>query len=196
MTDLPPFLPVPLVLEGSRVRLEPLTEEHAVGLMAIGVPESTTRFTSRPPFQDLQTTRWWIEDAQPNAIPFAVIDRATGQVAGSTRYFDIRPADRGLEIGYTWYGEQFQRTAVNTECKFLLLHHAFEGLGALRVQLKTDARNLRSQAAIARIGGVLEGTLRAHMIMPDGHIRDTVIYSIIRAEWPEVERRLLDRLSQ
>lgn len=164
--------------------------------MAIGVPESTWQFTGRPPFHDLHTARWWIEDAQPNAVPFAVIDRASGAVAGSTRYFDIRPADRGLEIGYTWYGEAYQRTTINTECKFLLLHHAFEGLGALRVQLRTDARNLRSQAAIARIGGVREGVLRSHMVMPDGYLRDTVVFSIIRSEWPEVERRLLEKLSQ
>lgn len=196
MTDLPPFTPGPIVLEGSHARLEPLTDAHAAGLMAIGVPESTTQFTSRPPLHDLQTARWWIEDAQPGAVPFAVIDRASGAVAGSTRYFDIHPADRGLEIGYTWYGEQFQRTAINTECKFLLLHHAFEGLGARRVQLMTDARNFRSQTAIARIGGVREGVLRSHMVMPDGHLRDTVVFSIIRSEWPEVERRLLDRLSK
>ena len=164
--------------------------------MAIGVPESTWQFTGRPPFHDLHTARWWIEDAQPNAVPFAVIDRASGAVAGSTRYFDIRPADRGLEIGYTWYGEAYQRTTINTECKFLLLHHAFEGLGALRVQLRTDSRNLRSQAAIVRIGGVREGVLRSHMVMPDGYLRDTVVFSIIRSEWPEVEKRLLERLSQ
>jgi len=194
--ELPPFVPLPIVLEGSRARLEPLTEAHAAGLMAIGVPESTTQFTSRPPFHDLQTAQWWIEDAQPNAVPFAVIDRASGAVAGSTRYFDIRPADRGLEIGYTWYGEAYQRTAINTECKFLLLHHAFEGLGELRVQFRTDARNLRSQAAIARIGGVREGVLRSHMVMPDGYLRDTIVFSIVRSEWPEVEQRLLEKLSQ
>lgn len=194
--DLPPFTPGPIVLEGPRVRLEPLTEAHAEGLMAIGEPDSTWRFTSRPPFRDVQTARWWIEDAHPHAVPFAVVHKASGRVAGSTRYFDIRPADRGLEIGYTWYGEEFQRTPVNTECKFLLLHHAFEGLGTLRVQLRTDLRNTRSQNAIERIGGVREGVLRSHIVMPDGYLRDTVVFSIIRPEWPAVERRLLDMLSR
>jgi RimJ/RimL family protein N-acetyltransferase len=103
---------------------------------------------------------------------------------------NIMPNDRGLEIGGTWYGPDFQRTAVNTECKYLLLRHAFEELGCIRVQLKTDSRNERSQKAIERIGAVKEGVLRNHMILPNKHIRHSVFYSIIDAEWPGVKRRL------
>jgi len=131
-----------------------------------------------------------------SAVPFAIVAIGNGrdQAVGSTRYFDIRPEHRGLEIGWTWLGLRWQRTAANTECKFLLLRHAFEELGALRVQLKTDARNLKSQRAIERIGGVREGVLRAHMVLPDGFVRDTVMYSITAGEWPETKRRLEARL--
>ncbi len=111
-------------------------------------------------------------------------------MAGATRYLNIVPKDRGLEIGGTWYGPEFQRTAVNTECKYLLLRHAFESLGCIRVQLKTDLRNERSQKAIERIGAVKEGVLRNHMILPDGRIRHSVFYSILDSEWLEVKKRL------
>jgi len=111
-------------------------------------------------------------------------------VAGATRYMNIMPNDRGLEIGGTWYGPEFQRTVVNTECKYLLLSHAFETLGCIRVQLKTDLRNQRSQKAIERIGAVKEGVLRNHMILPNGHYRHSVYYSILDTEWPEVKRRI------
>jgi RimJ/RimL family protein N-acetyltransferase len=114
----------------------------------------------------------------------------SGRVAGATRYLNIVPQDRGLEIGGTWYGPEFQRTVVNTECKYLLLSHAFERLGCIRVQLKTDLRNERSQRAIERIGAVKEGVLRNHMILPDGRIRHSVFYSILDTEWPEVKNRL------
>jgi RimJ/RimL family protein N-acetyltransferase len=107
---------------------------------------------------------------------------------------DIRPADRGLEIGGTWYGAAYQRTAVNTECKYLLLKHAFEALGCIRVQLKTDSRNERSQRAIERLGAVKEGVLRNHMLLADGHIRHSVMYSILDSEWPAVKARLEEKL--
>jgi RimJ/RimL family protein N-acetyltransferase len=111
-------------------------------------------------------------------------------VVGSTRYLDIRAKHRGLEIGGTWYDVAYQRTGVNTECKFLLLRHAFEVLQCARVQLKTDLRNERSQRAIERIGAMREGVLRNHVIMPDGYLRSTVMYSITHEEWPEVKSRL------
>jgi RimJ/RimL family protein N-acetyltransferase len=107
---------------------------------------------------------------------------------------NIMPKDRGLEIGGTWYAPEFQRTAVNTECKFLLLRHAFEELRAIRVQLKTDMRNERSQRAIERLGAIREGVLRNHMILPDGRYRDSVFYSILDTEWPGVKARLLEML--
>jgi RimJ/RimL family protein N-acetyltransferase len=123
-------------------------------------------------------------------VPFAIVLRASGRAVGSTRYIDIRRAHRGLEIGWTWIGREWQRTAVNSECKRLLLEHAFEVLGALRVQLKTDARNTRSQRAIERLGAKREGVLRAHMVLADGFVRDSVMYSVIAAEWPSVKQGL------
>jgi RimJ/RimL family protein N-acetyltransferase len=175
---------------GRWARLEPLSTHHAAGLLSIGVDEETWRFTMRSPFRSRDDAVQYIHVARANAVAFAILDRTTGRVAGSTRYFDIRPRDRGLEIGHTWLGVAFQRTGINTECKYLLLRHAFEDLGALRVQLKTDARNVRSQAAIERLGAVREGVLRHHMVLPDGHLRDTVMYSILRPEWLSVRDRL------
>jgi N-acetyltransferase len=119
-----------------------------------------------------------------------------GKAIGSTRYLDIRPEHRGLEIGGTWYSAAHQRTGVNTECKFLLLKHAFEVLDCIRVQLKTDSRNERSQRAMERIGAVREGVLRNHMIQPDGHWRQTVMYSITVEEWPAVKARLEQLMSR
>ena len=137
----------------------------------------------------------WVRDILSRAekgtdLPFAVVHLASGRVAGATRYLNIMPNDRGLEIGGTWYGLEFQRTAVNTECKYLLLEYAFEILGCIRVQFKTDLRNERSQRAIERLGAKHEGILRNHMILPDGRYRDSVYYSIIDKEWPEVKTRL------
>ncbi len=129
-------------------------------------------------------------------LPFAVIQLASGRVAGATRFMEIRPEHRGLEIGGTWYGLEFQRTVVNTECKYLLLRHAFEVLGAIRVQFKADVRNERSWRAIERLGAKREGILRNHMILPDGVIRDSVYYSIIDSEWPGVKQRLEDMLKK
>jgi RimJ/RimL family protein N-acetyltransferase len=123
-------------------------------------------------------------------LPFAVIDLTSGRVAGATRYLNIMPKDRGLEIGGTWYGTDFQRTVVNTECKYLLMSYAFEKLRAIRVQLKTDSRNERSQKAIERIGAKKEGVLRNHMILPDGYFRHSVFYSVLDTEWPEVKKNL------
>ncbi len=187
---LPPFDVRPVTLEGQAARLEPLTPGHAGRLAAAGADPRIWEFTTGGPLATDEAASRYIAAALDGAVPFAIVDRASGQVVGSTRYFDIRPRDRGLEIGYTWLNLPFQRTAINTECKCLLLHHAFETLGAERVQLKTDRRNLRSQAAIERIGGVREGVLRRHMVLPDGSWRDTVMYSIVRPEWPAVKRRL------
>ena len=126
---------------------------------------------------------------------FAQIEQVTGRVVGSTTYLDISRRDRRLEIGSTWIGKPWQRTGVNTEAKYLLLRHGFEDLGAVRVQLKTDKRNLQSQAAIERLGAVREGVLRKHMLVHDGVIRDTVMYSIIADEWPSVKQRLEAKLA-
>lgn len=185
----------PVVLQGKHVRLEPMTEAHISGLAQIGVGQNFWDFMLYGDMNSGEDMRNWVLEILRRAqagtdLPFAVIHLASGRVAGATRYLNIMPKDRGLEIGGTWYGPEFQRTVVNTECKYLLLTHAFETLGAIRVQLKTDLRNVRSQKAIERIGAVKEGVLRNHMILPDGRIRHSVYYSILDSEWPDVKSRL------
>lgn len=152
----------------------------------------------RGPFRDQADVLAWIDEARASSaqIPFAVVHAESGRAVGSTRYMDIRIADRGLEIGWTWYAPSVQRTALNTECKLLLLRHAFEELGAERVQLKTDARNERSRRAIERLGAIREGILRKHMRVRDGFLRDSLLYSIIAAEWPDVRTRLKRMLAR
>ena len=193
--------PQPVILEGSHVRLESLDLSHAEDLYAVGGDERIWRYMPRPKLSSVADAQEMIEAAKAAAadgsqIPFAVIERKNGRAVGSTRYLDIRRWDRGLEIGWTWLGTAYQRTPINTECKYLLLRHAFEALGVIRVQLKTDLRNERSQRAIERLGAIREGVLRKHMVLWDGFIRDTVYYSILDDEWPGVRRQLealLDR---
>lgn len=191
----------PVVLTGSHVRLEPMTEAHVPVLAEIGVGQPFWGFMVYGNINSVEDMRGWVLDILSRAekgtdLPFVAVHLASGRVAGATRYLNIMPDDRGLEIGGTWYGSAFQRTAVNTECKYLLLRHAFEELGCIRVQLKTDLRNERSQRAIERIGGVKEGVLRNHMILPDGHIRHSVFYSILDTEWPQVKKRLQEMLER
>ena len=185
----------PVTLTGQHVRLEPMTEVHIPALAEIGTGQEFWKFMVYGEMRTEEHMRGWVLEILSRAengtdLPFVAVHLASGRVAGATRYLNIMPNDRGLEVGGTWYGLEFQRTAVNTECKYLLLKHAFETLGCIRVQLKTDRLNLRSQKAIERIGGVKEGILRNHMILPDGRIRDSVFYSILDAEWPDVKRRL------
>ena len=191
----------PVRLQGNHVRLEPMTEEHIAGLAEIGVGQPFWDFMLYGNIHTVDDMRSWVLDILSRAekgtdLPFVAIHLASGRVAGATRYLNIVPRDRGLEIGGTWYGPEFQRTVVNTECKYLLLRHAFETLGCIRVQLKTDLRNERSQKAIERIGAVKEGVLRNHMILPDGRIRHSVFYSILDTEWPEVKKRLEEMLKR
>jgi RimJ/RimL family protein N-acetyltransferase len=188
-----------VTLQGKHVRLEPMTAEHVPGLAKIGIGQSFWDFMLYGNITTEGDMHNWVLDILSRAekgtdLPFAVIHLASGRVAGATRYLNIMPKDRGLEIGGTWYGQEFQRTPVNTECKYLLLQHAFETLGCIRVQLKTDSRNERSQKAIERIGAVKEGVLRNHMILPDGRYRHSVFYSILDTEWPEVKQRLVNML--
>jgi RimJ/RimL family protein N-acetyltransferase len=189
----------PVVLTGKHVRLEPMTEAHIPGLAEIGVGQAFWDFMLYGNMATYEDMANWVRDILGRAekgtdLPFTVIHLASGRVAGATRYLNIMPGDKGLEIGGTWYGLEFQRTAVNTECKYLLLKHAFETLGCIRVQLKTDLRNERSQKAIERIGAVKEGVLRNHMILPDGRIRHSVFYSIIASEWEAVKGGLEEML--
>ncbi len=185
----------PVTLQGKYVRLEPLNESHVSGLAEIGVGKPFWDFMVYGKMESVDDMSNWVKGllgraAKGTDLPFAVIHLASGRVAGATRYLNIVPENNGLEVGGTWYGLEFQRTAVNTECKYLLIKHAFEDLGCIRVQLKTDSRNVRSQRAIERIGAKKEGVLRNHMILPDGYIRDSVFYSITDSEWTDVKVRL------
>jgi RimJ/RimL family protein N-acetyltransferase len=185
----------PVVLTGKVVRLEPLSERHVADLAVAGRDESIWRFMPYGQVTTEEKMRAWVQEilsrqARGTDLVFAVFHLAGGCAVGSTRYMDIQRQHRGLEIGGTWYAPAYQRTAVNTECKYLLLTHAFETLDCLRVQLKTDLRNERSQRAIERIGAVREGVLRNHIILPDGHMRSSVYYSLLAAEWPAVKVKL------
>jgi RimJ/RimL family protein N-acetyltransferase len=191
----------PVILQSKYVRLEPMTKAHIHGLAEIGIGQSFWDFMLYGDMNSEADMQNWVLDILSRVdkgtdLPFAVIHLASGRVAGATRYLNIMPNDRGLEIGGTWYGTDFQRTPVNTECKYLLLTHAFETLKCIRVQLKTDARNERSQNAIERIGAKKEGILRNHMTLPDGRYRDSVFYSILDTEWADVKRNLEARLSR
>ena len=185
----------PVTLVGRVVRLEPLSLEHVPGLSRVGLEDEIWRYMRYGWVRTEAQMRQWVEELlrlqeRGSDLPFAVVHLESGEPIGATRYLEIRPQDRAVEIGGTWYGVSYQRTAVNTECKYLLLSHAFERLGCIRAQFKTDLRNERSQVAIERLGAVKEGVLRKHMILPDGAVRDSVYYSIIDSEWPEVKRRL------
>ncbi len=188
----------PVGLHGKIVRLEPLSMDHLEGLEACADHREIWPWMA----QDLSepgAMQKFIERAAEQArrqwtYAYAVRLQSTGDIVGSTRYMDIATHDRGVEIGWTWYDPAVWGTSVNPECKYLLLGHAFAVWGALRVTLKTDNLNVHSQNAIRKLGGVYEGTLRNHRIRPDGTVRDTVMYSIVDREWPEVASGLLARL--
>jgi RimJ/RimL family protein N-acetyltransferase len=186
----------PVTLEGPSLRLEPLSEAHAPDLLAAATPDLFEYMLVVPQAWTADGFRQYVRDvyAQPGFVPLAAVLRKTGTAAGISCYLDIRPDHRGLEIGNTWYGHAYQGTHVNPEAKYLMLRHAFETLGAVRVQLKTDGRNRQSQRAIARLGAQYEGTLRRHIVTPAGYIRDTAMYSITDEDWPDVRKRLLERL--
>lgn len=189
------FDPQPVTLTGDLVRLEPIGLEHAVDLYAAGAEESIWTYLPRRAFNTVSDAERWIRDcvAQLDTgkrVHFAVMHCEAAKAVGSTGYLDIERPHRTLEIGMTWYGLEWQRTGVNTECKYLLLRHAFEEMGARRVSFKTDSRNERSRQAILRLGAVEEGILRNHRIARDGMDRHSVFYSVIDTEWVAVKRRL------
>lgn len=191
----------PVTLTGTVVRLEPLGPAHAEDLLVAAREPGIWRYMPEDPSSSPEAMRAWIaaalrERERGTQLPFAIVDLTSGTAIGSTRYLNISPRDRGLEIGWTWLAAPAQRTPVNTACKYLLLRHAFETLGVVRVQLKTDGRNDISQRAIERLGAVREGVLRKHMLVQHGYIRDTVMYSILDREWPEVKTRLESSLSR
>ena len=188
----------PVTLDDGRVRLEPLGLHHEQGLRRAAADGELwhLRVTSVPEPDD---TRGYIERAlqgfaEGHRLAFAVLDATSGEVIGCSSYHDIVPAVERLEIGYTWYAKSRQRTHVNASAKLLLMQHAFEALRFHRVEYKTDARNARSRAAIAKLGATQEGIFRKHMIMADGHVRDSVFFSIIDTEWPAVKAGLEKRL--
>ncbi len=189
------FDPQPIILERKHARLEPLDFSHAENLFANGREPGLWALLVREKFESISDAQKWVEEALETAqtgleIPFAIIDRKSGRAAGSTRYMDISKHLRALEIGWTWLGKDYRRTALNTECKYLLLENAFENWGTSRLSFKTDGENLRSQTAIERIGAQREGVRRKHRIRWDGSIQDSVYYSIIDTEWPKVKKRL------
>lgn len=189
----------PVTLEGKHVRLEPLALAHDAGLCEVGLDPEIWRWMPQL-IATPEDMRAFIEaamkaQAEGAALPFATVEKASGKPVGSTRFFNFDRAHRRGEIGWTWIAPPRQRTVVNTEAKYLMLRHAFENWGCIRVEFKTDSLNERSRAALLRLGAKEEGTFRNHMIMPSGRIRHSVYYSIIDPEWPEVKAHLERKLS-
>jgi len=184
----------PIVLEGDFVRLEPMTLEHHAGLAAVGLDPEIWRFTLVV-VQTPEQMRGYMDaalalQAGGTTLPFVTIERSSGQIVGSTRFGNYDPANRRIEIGWTWIAPRWQRTAINTEAKYLMLSHAFEKLHCVRVELKTDVLNTRSRKAMLRIGAKEEGVLRKHSLVWDGRYRDSIYYSILDDEWPTVKQEL------
>jgi RimJ/RimL family protein N-acetyltransferase len=190
----------PVILEGHHVRLEPLTRAHEESLNAVAADgelwKSTVTIVPTPAEMAGYITEALDAQAKGDELPFVIIRKSTGRTVGTTRFYLIDRINRHVEIGYTWVAASAQRTAVNTEAKLLLLTHAFETWRCIRVSLITDVLNQQSRAAILRLGAKEEGIFRNHLIMPDGRYRDSVGFSIIETEWPEVKARLEARLGQ
>jgi len=185
----------PVTLTGKYVRLEPISLAHVADLTPHAMDPGIWFFMPYGPIDTQERVRWWVEEmlrrqSAGNDLPFATIDLASGKAIGATRFMDIHRQDRNVEIGGSWLGVAHRRTAANTEAKYLQLTHAFETWGCIRVQIKTDVRNERSQRAIERLGAVKEGVIRKNMIMPDGYQRSSVYYSILDDEWPAIKARL------
>ena len=195
-----PMIVAPVTLEGQGIRLEPLSLDHHAQLCEVGLDDELWRWTPQA-VRTPEEMRAYIEtglevQAAETALPFATIERATGRAIGSTRFANIDRANRHVEIGWTWLGKNWQRTAANTEAKYLMLRHAFETWGCLRVEFKTDSLNVRSRAALLRIGAREEGIFRNHVITWTGRIRHSVYYSIIDSEWANVKADLEKKLSR
>jgi RimJ/RimL family protein N-acetyltransferase len=190
----------PVTLTGRRIRMEPLAEAHLEDLARVAADASVWRWTIARPIDDAGL-RAWLDQALANAaagleVPFATVHLGEDRAIGSSRFMSIAPEHRRVEIGWTWVGTAFQRTGANQEAKYLQLTHAFETLGAERVEFKTHARNLASRAALLGIGATFEGVLRHHTIMPDGSNRDSAFYGVIAPEWPAVKARLEAKLAR
>lgn len=188
----------PITLTGVHIRLEPMRPSHARALLEAGRAEAIWSWMPARPVTLEQMDRWLEKameaESQGREYPFVVVRLEDNRVIGSTRYLDVQEADRNVEIGWTWYTPDVWGGVVNPEAKYLLMRHAFDDWRAVRVALKTDVKNLHSQAAIKKLGARYEGTLRNQRIRPDGSYRDTVIFSVIESEWPQAKARLEERL--
>src|SRR6478736_654133 len=184
------FDPHSVLLEGRAVRLEPMTLAHVPDLLAAARAPEIFKYLLIPPFTGLERTGNWVKEAlaakaADTEIPYVTVRRSDRRVVGSTRFIDIRRPHRGLEIGWTWITPEAQRTAINTEAKYLMLRQAFDVWGAMRVQLKSDERNVKSRRAMERIGAVFEGVLRNQMLRAyDGYVRSSAMYSLVDRDWP------------
>jgi len=192
---------MPVTLTGKVVRLEPLSEANIPELVLAGREESIWKYMLYADLNNEESMTSWVSDMLSRQqagtdLPFAVIHLASGHIVGATRFLEMRPTHRSLEIGGTWYAPEFQRTAVNTESKYLMLKYAFEEMKCIRVQFKADVRNEASIRAIEKLGAVREGVLRNHYILQDGTFRDSVYFSILEREWPEIKIRLEERLKR
>ncbi|CAN5839934.1 GNAT family protein [soil metagenome] len=200
MTRPGPMRIEPIVLEGGRVRLEPISLEHMPGLCEAGLQPGVFRWYVDP-VETAQAMRAWVEralvgQAAGTELPWVTIDRSSGAVVGSSRYMNVDPVHHRLEIGSTWLTPALQGSGINAEAKLLQLGHAFEALDAVRVEFKTDSLNERSRGALTAIGATFEGILRDHMIVADGRHRHSACYSIVAGEWSDVRQRLKQRLTQ
>jgi RimJ/RimL family protein N-acetyltransferase len=187
------------VLEGKIVRLEPLARRHEEGLFEVAQDEGVWRWMPYDPSGSRERFHAWLEDALAASsagkeVALATVNASTGEPVGSTRYLALRPEHRGLEIGWTWLAPAHWQTGANVEAKLLMLEHAFERLGCLRVEFKTDSRNERSRGALAALPARFEGIFRKHMLVRGGERRDSAYYSIIDDEWPEVRENLGRRI--
>lgn len=188
----------PVTLTGEHVQLVPMSAAHRGPLAEVGLDEELWRWIPDPVHTREEMFAYvdaaLAQQASGVSLPFTIVERASGKVIGSTRYANIERAHRRVEIGWTWVAPLWQRTPINTECKYMLMRHAFETLGCIRVELKTDSLNEKSRKAIARIGAREEGVFRNHMITSTGRIRHSVYFSVIDSEWPGVKAQLEAKL--
>lgn len=196
----PDFTPQPITLSSDKITLRPLTLDDSTGFYNAGNFPQLWQWVIPNRCESLAAATQWIkmsleEQARNQHVPFVIVDNASNKIIGSTRYCTIVPEYRHLEIGYTFITPEFQRTHVNTQAKYLLLKHAFEQLGAVRVSIRTNENNQQSRNAIARIGGKFEGILRNHRVLSDGTLRNTAMFSIIEQEWPAVKTALENKLN-
>jgi RimJ/RimL family protein N-acetyltransferase len=199
MASLPGRRLTPVTLEGSVVRLEPLALSHLAPLSEVAFDEALWRYSPTPPVRNPAELKGYIQSALHDAasgfaLPFVTVHRASGQAIGSTRFGNYVPEHRRVEIGWSWVARPWQRSAVNTETKFLMLGYAFDVLNCIRVEFKTDDRNEQSRRALARLGAMEEGRFRNHMITAGGEVRHTMWYSITVEDWPPIRTRLEDAL--